>query len=70
MQKLTRAANRVVLYSKDICLITGRKYRTARKLYLEILASLNKRKDQFITLEEFCSYTRIRPEQVQHILNY
>ncbi|MBI5373732.1 MAG: hypothetical protein HZA79_17030 [Sphingobacteriales bacterium] len=62
--------NRVVLYSKDICTITGKKYRAARKLYHTILQFFNKKSDQFITMEEFCSYTGIRAELVQGFLKY
>jgi hypothetical protein len=70
MDKRHEADSRVVLYSKDICTITGKKYRAARRLYHTILRNFNKKADQFITLEEFCSYTGIRPGLVQGMLKY
>jgi len=70
MEKENMSINRVVLYSKDICTITGRKYRYARKLYRSIQQFFNKQPEQFITLEEFCSFTGIRAELVKHFLKY
>lgn len=58
---------RLVLYCKDISIITGRKYRAARKLYLAILRAFDKQPKQFVTMQEFSLYTGIREEL---ILNY
>ncbi|HRG24640.1 MAG TPA: hypothetical protein PLL23_09610 [Chitinophagaceae bacterium] len=70
MDNRINTEERVVLYSKDLCTITGKKYRAARRLYRKVLTFFNKSEDQFITLEEFCKYTGIRPELVQRMLKY
>jgi|JI7StandDraft_1071085.scaffolds.fasta_scaffold24287_4 hypothetical protein len=67
MQSKCFTTQRVVLYCKDISLITGRKYRAARKLYLAILKAFDKQPKQFVTLQEFCLYTGIQEEIV---INY
>lgn len=68
MQKQFLVTQRVVLYCKDISLITGRKYRAARKLYLSILKAFDKQPKQFVTLQEFCLYTGIQEEIVSNYL--
>jgi hypothetical protein len=60
--------NRIVIYPKDVMNITGRGERTARKLLSRIRKNYNKEKGAFITIEEFCSFTGLKPEQVTHFL--
>jgi hypothetical protein len=55
---------RVCIYPKDVQRITGKSYRTARLLLLSIKKHLNKQEHQFITIEEFCTYTGLKIELV------
>lgn len=55
---------RVCIYPKDVQRITGKSYRTARLLLLDIKKRLNKQEHQFITIEEFCTYTGLKIELV------
>jgi hypothetical protein len=60
--------NRIVIYPKDVMNITGRRDRTARKLLTRIRKKFHKKKGEFITLEEFCGYTGLKPEHVTNFL--
>ena len=60
---------RVVVYIKDIEVLTGRKPGAARKLYNKILQSFEKKRGQYITYQEFSMYTGICEETVFHFLN-
>lgn len=55
---------RIVIYAKDVMNITGRKERTARKLLSQIRKRHQKKPTEFITVEEFCSYTGIKEEKI------
>lgn len=70
MDKRIQRNIRAVIYIKDICTITGRKFGTARNLYRTIQRSCKKRRDQFITLQEFCSHTGLQESLVQEYLKY
>jgi len=54
----------IVIYNKDVQLITGKKERTARKLMNEIREKLGKEEGQMITLGEFCDHTGIPEDEV------
>jgi hypothetical protein len=45
---------RVVIYPKDIQMITGLKESACRKIISILKKKLGKRKDEFITVDEFC----------------
>lgn len=60
--------NRIVIYAKDIMNITGRKERAARKLLAKIRKEHNKANGEFITIKEFCAYTKIDEELVKSFL--
>ena len=59
---------RVCIYPKDIQRITGKSYRTSRLLLLAIRKQLNKQEHQFITVEEFCTYSGLKIELVIHLI--
>jgi hypothetical protein len=48
--------------------ITGKSERYGRMLLLKIKDSLKKEEHQFISIEEFCAYTGLKPDQVQPFL--
>ena len=60
--------NRLVIYTKDVMNITGRKERTAQKLLAQIRLRYQKSKEDFITLIEFCAFTGLKEEQVMPFL--
>ncbi len=63
-----RMPTRVVLYSKDVENITGRRSSTARKLLRKIRVALGKSKDEFITIKEFSLFTGIEEELIKDFL--
>lgn len=61
---------RVCIYPKDIQRITGKSYRQSTRLLQKIKEGLNKSKDNFVSIEEFCAFTGLKYEQVeQHIVD-
>lgn len=59
---------RVVLYTRDVENITGRRGRTARKLIQKIRDALGKSKDEFITIKEFALFTGIEEDLIKDFL--
>ena len=59
---------RVCIYPKDIQRITGKSYRQSTRLMQNIKRNLNKLDKEFLTIEEFCTYTGIKYEQVTHLI--
>ncbi|TAN13620.1 MAG: hypothetical protein EPN37_13365 [Chitinophagaceae bacterium] len=60
--------NRIVIYTKDIMNITGRKERTARKLLARIRKEFNKERGDFVTTYEFSRFTGIKEENLREFL--
>jgi hypothetical protein len=58
-----------VIYAKDIRNITGRSERTARKMLQQIRLANGKNKGDFVTVTEFCAYTRLTEEIVSKFLS-
>jgi hypothetical protein len=56
---------RIIIYPKDIQRITGKSERYGRLLLKRIKDRLGKEDHQFVTIEEFSSYTGIKIEQVE-----
>lgn len=59
---------RLCVYPKDVQRITGKSERYGRMLLLKIRVSFNKEEHQFISIEEFCTYTGLKIDQVQPLL--
>lgn len=59
---------RVVIYPKDIQLITGLKESACRKIISDLKKKLGKQKHQFITIDEFCHHKGISKEIVYSYL--
>ena len=55
---------RVCIYPKDIQLITGKCYRQSIRILQQIRIVVNKQPNQFVSIEEFCTYTGLSYEQV------
>ena len=60
--------NRIIIYPKDIQRITGKSERYGRLLLKRIKYHFQKDDHQFVTVDEFCSYTGIKIEQVSEYL--
>ena len=65
---LNRLPTRVVLYTRDVENITGRRGRTARQLMQKIRNALGKSKDEFITIKEFSLFTGIEEDLIKDFL--
>lgn len=59
---------RVVIYAKDIQLITGKKERSARRLLEAVRRHYGKRRNALVTVREFCMYTGLQEEDVRDVL--
>ncbi|MDN3725397.1 hypothetical protein QRD02_13495 [Aequorivita sp. SDUM287046] len=59
--KRTRPS-RIVIYPKDIQLLTGKSYRHALDLNKEIRDFFKKEKQHLLTIYEFAQYTGVNPE--------
>jgi len=55
---------RIVIYPKDIQILTGKSYRHALELNKEIREYFNKKKHQLLSIYEFADYIGIHPDQV------
>jgi hypothetical protein len=55
---------RVIIYSKDIEVITGRSGRYARKIMARIRRHLGKQRHQLVSLGEFCAYMGLPEEEI------
>jgi hypothetical protein len=55
---------RIVIYPKDIMIITGRSERYSRNLLNKVKASYSKEKHQLITISEFCKYMGFEEKNV------
>ena len=60
---------RVCFYPKDIQRITGKSERYGRILINIIRKAYGKKAHQFVTVQEFCSYTGIGEELVNQLLD-
>jgi hypothetical protein len=60
---------RLCIYPKDVQRITGKSERYGRVLLQKIKDVNAKEKHQFITIDEFCSYTGLERIEVQKYLN-
>jgi hypothetical protein len=62
------AIKRVCIYPKDIQRITGKSYRQSTRLMQKIKKDLNKLDNEFLTIDEFCTYSGIKYEQLDHLI--
>jgi len=60
--------DRMTIYPKDIQRITGRSDRYGRTLLRKIKTHFNKQEHQFVTIEEFCTYTGLKEDIVNKLL--
>lgn len=56
---------RIILYNKDLQLLTGKSEKACYRLMHKIRLKAGKASDIPITIHEFCDYLHIRPEIVR-----
>lgn len=61
---MKNAPARMVIYTKDVMLLTGKSERTARKLLTRVRRHFAKDSRSLVTVEEFCTFTGFDPDQV------
>jgi hypothetical protein len=60
--------HRVCIYPKDIQRITGKSYRQSTRLLQKVKKELYKQENEFLTIEDFCTYSGLKYEQVAHLI--
>lgn len=59
---------RIVIYPKDIQIITGKSYRQSIRFLNRIKEDLNKLDNELLSIDEFCQYTSLKIEQVEPLI--
>lgn len=60
--------SKVIIYPKDIALITGKSYRSSWHLLKRVRTHYNKEKHQVVTVSEFCEYMGMKLDDVINVL--
>lgn len=60
--------SKIIICPKDISIITGKSYRSSWQLLKKIRAHYQKDKHQVVTVQEFCEYMGLKPEDVIRLL--
>ena len=60
---------RLCIYPKDIQIVTGKSERYGRRLLKKIKDDIAKENHQYITVEEFCTFTGLKLDEVNRVLN-
>lgn len=61
---------RLCIYPKDIQIVTGKSERYGRRLLRKIKIDISKADHQYITVEEFCTFTGLKLEEVNRVLKH
>ena len=59
---------RMFVYAQDVISITGRSYKTALKILVQIRAFYGKPKGALVNYKEFCAYMNLDEEEVYQLL--
>lgn len=59
---------RVVIYPKDIMIITGKSERYSRYLIQRIKQHLKKEQHQVVSISEFCEYMGLNQEDIEPLI--
>ena len=59
---------RVCIYPKDVERITGKGYRQCVRILQKIRAVTHKQKTDLVTIQEFCDYYGLNPDEVQALI--
>lgn len=58
----------MIIYTKDVMLLTGKSERTSRRLLTRVRHYYGKGRRSLVTVEEFCAYTGFEAVQVMESL--
>jgi hypothetical protein len=61
---------RLCIYPKDIQIVTGKSERYGRRLLKKIKDDIAKENHQYITVEEFCTFTGLKIDEVNRVLKH
>lgn len=61
-------SKRLVVYTKDVVLVTGQCERTARRLLKKIRKHYGLDDKTYVSLEAFCSYTGLSEEKLKEVI--
>ena len=64
----TMLKKRLIIFPKDVQIITGRSERYAQRLLVKIKISFQKEPHQFVTVEEFAAFAGIPKEQIDQYI--
>jgi hypothetical protein len=64
----TMKLKRLIIYPKDIMLITGKSERYSRYLHKRIKKQLGKEDHQVISVNEFCNYMGLDSNEIQEVI--
>jgi hypothetical protein len=59
----------MVIYAKDIALITNKTERTGRRILRQIRKAFGKEKRDYITIKEFCLFSGFDEDEVHEMLS-
>jgi hypothetical protein len=59
----------MVIYAKDIALITNKTERTGRRILRQIRKAFGKEKRDYVTVKEFCLFSGFDEEEVHEMLS-
>jgi hypothetical protein len=59
---------RICIYPKDVMAITGKSHRQSSRVLQEIRKALSKSMTDFVTINEFCTATGLKREEVEPLI--
>jgi siroheme synthase (precorrin-2 oxidase/ferrochelatase) len=60
--------HRIVIYPKDIMLLTGKSERYSREILKKIKSHFKKEEHQIVTIKELCQYFGIEQNEIYNLL--
>lgn len=63
------SVSRILIYPKDVILITGKTISSASRLLQRIKRDLKKQKRANVTIREFCDYTGLNEREVRAVID-
>lgn len=62
------STQRIVIYAKDVAILTGRTERTARRILAQVRKAYGKGSRDFVTVSEFCLFAGFEEGEVMEVL--
>jgi hypothetical protein len=66
---MKKKEKRIVIYPKDVELLTGKSYRQCVRMLARVKEAIDKSADQLITIAEFCAFYGLHPDDVYDSFN-